>query len=148
MNSTARLPGVRLISLPRHTHENGELIVVQGAQHVPFAIARVFIVSALKGALRGQHAHKACTQFLMCTSGAISVACTDGFDTEVFALEGPGTGLLISPGIWASQTNLKINSVLTVLCDQEYDADDYIRNFDEFKAFKSSKTPTVSGETK
>ena len=140
MNSASCLVGVRLISLPRQTQQSGDLIVVQGDQHVPFAIARVFVVSALKGALRGQHAHKACTQFLICTSGTISVECTDGLETQVFSLESNGTGLLVSPGIWASQTYLKSNSVLTVICDKGYDADDYIRNFDEFKAFRSSHT--------
>jgi hypothetical protein len=41
-------------------------------------------------------------------------------------------GLIIPPGIWAQQTYLTENSVLTVLCDKLYQAADYIRDYEEF----------------
>ncbi|EMY76157.1 WxcM-like domain protein [Leptospira weilii serovar Ranarum str. ICFT] len=41
-------------------------------------------------------------------------------------------GLLIPPGIWSTQQYLNINSVLLVLCDRGYEAEDYIRNYDKF----------------
>ena len=40
--------------------------------------------------------------------------------------------LLIPPGIWAQQTYTVENSILTVLCDRIYEAEDYIREYNIF----------------
>lgn len=129
---------VSLIDLPYHLDDNGDLVVMDGLIHVPFAIARVFVVRALVGAIRGQHAHKACNQLLTCPLGSIEVHCDDGRDVATYVLDRPNVGLLVPPGIWAQQTYLALDSVLTVLCDRPYEPQDYIRNYDEFKAYRTA----------
>jgi dTDP-4-dehydrorhamnose 3,5-epimerase-like enzyme len=124
---------IALIDLPHHFENNGNLIVMEGNKQVPFSIARVFIVKAPKDEVRGQHSHKKCTQFLICNSGSVEVICDDGTNRQIYLLNKPNKGLLIPPGIWAQQTYLMENSILTVLCDRPYEADDYIREYDEFK---------------
>lgn len=84
-------------------------------------------------------------QFLICTHGSIVVECTDGRTSTAFTLDRPEAGLLIPAGIWATQTYKAPDSVLTVLCDQPYEPDDYIRDFESYKAFRRSK-PIASGE--
>ena len=113
-----------------------DLVVIEGQNQVPFAIARVFVVRAPAGAIRGQHAHKACTQLLTCPIGSVDVLCDDGFETASYILDRPNTGLLIPPSIWAQQTYRAPGSVLTVLCDRPYEAEDYIRDYTEFKAYR------------
>lgn len=135
------LSTARLISLPRQVQPSGDLVVAQGMLHVPFSIARVFVVRGQEGALRGQHAHRRCVQFLICTHGSIVVKCTDGKDSTEFTLDRPESGLLIPAGIWAAQTYKVADSVLTVLCDQPYEPDDYIRDFENYKAFRRSESP-------
>jgi hypothetical protein len=44
-------------------------------------------------------------------------------------------GLLILPGVWAEQKYLENSSILTVLCDQPFNEEEYIRNYDEFKKY-------------
>ena len=44
-----------------------------------------------------------------------------------------GKGLLIPAGIWAFEKYINEGSVLMVLCDQAYEKDDYIFNYEEFK---------------
>jgi hypothetical protein len=131
------LAEVKLIALPYDVAVNGDLVVMQGLTHIPFAIERVFVVRGFEGAVRGQHAHKACSQFLTCPYGRVEVLCNDGSDVLTITLDRPDVGLLIRPSIWAEQTYLTANSVLTVLCDKPYEPEDYIRDFDEFKLYRA-----------
>ena len=130
MNSD--LSQVKIIQLPHHFEENGDLIVMEKFKNVPFEIQRVFVVRAPKGAIRGQHSHIRCTQLLTCPSGIIDVQCDDGKNKSYFTLNHPNMALLIPPGIWAQQTYTVENSILTVLCDRIYEAEDYIREYNIF----------------
>ena len=130
------ISAVRPFDLPYDVAENGDLVVMEGLKHVPFAIARVFFVRASAGAIRGQHAHKACTQFMTCTVGSVEVFYDDGRETATYILDQPYVGLLVPPSIWAQQTYLTPDSVLTVLCDRPYEPQDYIRDYSDFRAYR------------
>jgi dTDP-4-dehydrorhamnose 3,5-epimerase-like enzyme len=130
----------RLISFPRHVAGNGALRVYESPIDVPFAIQRVFTVSAKKGDVRGRHAHKACTQLLVCGSGQIRVTCDEGASTSEHTLDGAGPGLLVSPGVWASEEYLTDDALLVVLCDRPYESDDYIRDYAAFKEYVGRQT--------
>ena len=132
------ISAVNTSELPCYFDDNGDLVVMEGLTHVPFAIARVFVVRAPVGAIRGQHAHKACTQFLACPIGSVEVLCDDGREVVTYILDQPHFGLLIPPSIWAKQTFLAIGSVLTVLCDRPYEPQDYIRDYADFKAYRKA----------
>lgn len=131
------LNSIYLIKLPHHFEENGDLIVMEGLINIPFKIARVFVVRAPQYSIRGQHAHKMCAQFLTCPQGTVEVKCNDGENSASFELNHPNIGLYIPPSIWAEQKYVSQNSTLTVLCDQPYDAEDYIRNYDEYIKFRN-----------
>lgn len=111
------------------------LCVYEGGQHVPFDIRRVFTVSAREGDTRGDHAHKQCTQLLICVSGKIRVSCDDGSFVTQHLLDNMGAGLLVPPGIWAKEEYVTDSAVLMVLCDRHYEVDDYIRDYNDFKTF-------------
>jgi len=72
---------VTLIKLPHHFEDNGDLVGMARVTQVPFPIARVFVVWAPAGAIRGQHAQKACTPFLTCFADSAEVLCDDGLET-------------------------------------------------------------------
>ena len=126
---------VKLIELPFHADNNGDLVVVEG-KIIPFSIKRVFNVRQQKGDIRGKHAHIHCSQLLICTNGCVEVTCYDTVSTEVFTLNKPNFALFIAPGIWADQKYIENNTILTVLCDRPYEKSDYIHSYDEFKVFK------------
>jgi hypothetical protein len=130
------IKSVLVIELPRHFAANGDLVVMERVSHIPFVIARVFVVLAPVGAIRGQHAHKQCAQFLTCPAGRVDVLCDDGVEKVTHVLDQPGIGLLIPPSIWAQQTYQVAGSLLTVLCDRPYEAEDYIRDYEEFLAYR------------
>ena len=130
------MKSVKLIELPYHKEINGDLVVAEGENSViPFSIKRVFNVRAQKGNIRGRHAHRHCSQLLICTNGAVEVKCDNSSTTEIYVLDTPNIGLFIEPGIWADQKYLENNTILTVLCDRPYEEADYLRNYDDFKLF-------------
>jgi UDP-2-acetamido-3-amino-2,3-dideoxy-glucuronate N-acetyltransferase len=130
------ITSVYLVKLPHHFEDNGDLVVMEGLVNVPFVIARVFVVRAPEGSVRGQHAHKACAQFLTCPRGSVEVVCTDGANTAEFELNHPNIGLYIPSGIWAEQRYKTKDAALTVLCDRGYEPEDYIREYSEFLVYR------------
>ena len=137
--SHSTLDDVRLISLRTMGNAvDGILAVSQCGQDVPFIADRLFTVSAPARAVRGHHAHRALQQFLICVHGTIDVVVDDGATRRSFCLNHPSQALYVPAGIWGEQTYVENGSVLAVLCDAPYDEADYIRDRDEFLAFKSA----------
>jgi hypothetical protein len=125
-------------ALKLHASDNGDLVVVEGGREVPFPIARVFTVRAGVGAVRGEHAHKRCAQFLMAVNGAIDVLCDDGSAKRPCRLDRADLGLLLPPSIWAIETFRAPHSVLLVLCDQPFAESDYIRDYQPFLSWRKA----------
>ena len=125
---------VKLIELPYLKENNGDLVVVEG-EIIPFSIKRVFNVRQQKGDIRGRHAHRHCSQLLICTNGAVEVKCDDSRTTEIYVLDQPNFGLFIPPGIWADQKYIENNTILTVRCDRLFEEADYLRNYEDFMLF-------------
>ena len=128
----------RLIELPRHARADGEVVVAEATAQVPFRIERMFALSAPAGAKRGRHAHRLCSQFMICVSGAVDVVCEDGRKKDIFALERRDQALLVPPGLWNTVEFRQDESVLIVLCDRIYEAHDYIHDYSEFLSFREA----------
>ena len=132
------MESVQLIQFPFFKEDNGELSVFeQNPKAIPFQIKRIFNVRADKGSIRGQHAHRLCSQMLICSNGSIEVFCDDSSNQEVFLLDNPNFGLLVPPGVWAEQRYVLNNTTMTVICDRLYEAEDYISDYELFKDFVS-----------
>ena len=56
----------------------------------------------------------------------------DGAGREEIPLSGPGRAVYLPPMVWGVQFNFSPDAVLLVLASDQYDADDYIRDYDEF----------------
>jgi dTDP-4-dehydrorhamnose 3,5-epimerase-like enzyme len=129
---------VKIIQFPIFEEDNGELSVFeQNTEAIPFHIKRIFNVRSDKGSFRGHHAHRQCSQLLICSNGSIEILCDDSLNKKFFLLDKPNYGLLVPPGIWAEQKYLEDNSTMTVICDRPYEADDYISDYNLFKEFNS-----------
>ena len=130
------IDSVKLIKFPVFKEEIGELSVFeQNSEFIPFSIKRIFNVRSEIDSIRGMHAHRLCSQILICSNGSIEVLCDDSFNKKVFLLDKPNYGLLVPPGIWAEEKYIEKNSSMTVICDRFYEAEDYISDYDIFKEF-------------
>ncbi|MEY4670099.1 MAG: hypothetical protein RL518_2798 [Pseudomonadota bacterium] len=111
----------------------GNLTVGEFERHVPFVPKRYFMVFGVPSAeVRGEHAHHACHQFLICVRGACSVLADDGTYREEFRLDTPTKGVYLPPLTWGVQYKYTPDAVLLVFASDYYDPNDYIRDYDEF----------------
>jgi len=113
----------------------GSLSVGEFGRSVPFIPERYFLVYDVPTAeTRGEHAHHVCHQFLVAVKGTIHVVADDGNNREEFILDNPTLGIHLPPMTWGIQYRYSHDAVLMVFASHYYDAADYIRNYDEFKA--------------
>lgn len=128
---------IQTIKIRNYPDVNGNLAFVEGGKDVPFQIARVFYVYGVHpGDIRGQHAHRACHQFLICVHGSVTVTCDDGRNKKTFELNTPLTGLHIPPSIWAEQRYATSETMLMVLADRLFDESDYIRDYSAYLEYR------------
>ena len=124
---------IQLIQLPKILDARGNLSVVQQLQQIPFAIQRVYwIYDVPGGELRGSHAFKTCSEFIVALSGSYDVVLHDGVSEYRFHLNRSYYGLFVPPMTWRTLENFSTNSLALVMCSHAFNAGDYIRDFDEF----------------
>ena len=129
-----------LCELNKMHDPEGNLTFMYENVHVPFPINRVFYSYDIPGGEdRGAHAHKECHQFLIAASGAFEVVLDDGINKRTVLLNRPFWGLHVPPGIWASEQGFSSGSICLVLASHGYDADDYIRDYDDFLEYIKTK---------
>lgn len=134
--TTSLVQGVRLFELNHVTDLRGDLCAAEIEKDLPFTPKRVFYVYNVPDArVRGEHAHKECHQFLIAVRGSISVVADDGQHREEFLLDRPWLGLHLPPHVWGIQYKYSSDALLMVLASHEYDANDYIRDYEEFLRF-------------
>ena len=125
----------RLIELPRIVDARGNLTVGEFGRSIPFHPQRYFIVYQVPLVeTRGEHAHRECHQLLVGVRGRLSVIADDSRHREEFLLDRPNVGLYLPPMVWGIQYKYSPDAVLLVFASHYYDAEDYIRNYDQFLA--------------
>ncbi len=113
--------------------ERGKLVVVEGAQDIPFDIQRVFyIYGSDSEVVRGQHANRNSEFVLINVSGSSKVRVDNGFEEEIIELNRPRMGLYLPTMLWKDMYDFSVDSVLLVLANTHYDGHEYIRDYDEF----------------
>lgn len=127
----------QLIEIPKIQDRRGNLSVVEGAT-IPFVSKRVYyLYDVPSGSKRGGHAHKEQKEFLVALSGSFDVILKDGKSTQVVTLNKPNFGLLIVEGIWRELQNFSAGAICLVFASDEFNEDDYIREYKNFKLFKN-----------
>lgn len=123
----------RLIKLPKISDPRGNLTFIEGHNHIPFDIKRVYYLYDVPGgADRGGHAHKALQQLIIGISGSFDVHLDDGHEKKTVHLNRGYDGLLIPTMIWREIDNFSSAAVCLVMASERYDEDDYYRNYDDF----------------
>lgn len=129
-----------LIELDKHhSDRKGNLTVVENEITLPFDVKRVYYLYDVPGGeSRGSHAHKALEQLIVAASGSFTVTLDDGKNKKSFFLNRPYMGLYIKPGMWRDLDDFSSGAVAMVLASEVYQAEDYIRDYDAFLAFRRS----------
>jgi acetyltransferase-like isoleucine patch superfamily enzyme/dTDP-4-dehydrorhamnose 3,5-epimerase-like enzyme len=137
--AATRVDGVTFHHLPLVEDMRGDLSVGEFSRTIPFVPRRYFFVFNVPSReVRGEHAHIACQQFLICVSGSVSILVDDGKTREEFLLDSRNLGLHIPPMTWGVQYRYSPDAILLVFASEFYDEKDYIRDYAEFLARKAS----------
>jgi len=129
-----------MVELPKISDPRGNLTFIEGGNHVPFNIKRVYYLYDVPGgAERGGHAHKELSQLIIAMSGSFDVLIDDGKEKQRFHLNRSYQGLYICPMIWRELDNFSSGSVCMVLASNYYDESDYYRDYKTFLAAAKSE---------
>lgn len=124
----------RILKFAKHGDERGALVVVEGNKDIPFEIKRIFyIYGSDDSVVRGQHANRKSEFLLVCVAGSCKVKTDDGRgNQEIFTLDNPNEGLYIPKLVWKDMYEFSSDCVLLCLSSENYDSNEYIRDFDAF----------------
>lgn len=129
--------GARLVRLHAVEEARGLLTVGEVGRQVPFTPRRYFVVSGVPDEnIRGEHAHLALHQFLVCLAGSVVAEVDDGRARRAITLDTPRVGLHMAPMVWGAQHHYSRDAVLLVLASHEYDPADYVREYSRYRELK------------
>jgi hypothetical protein len=123
----------RVIDLLKISNRRGNITPVEGENHVPFDIERVYYLYDVPGgSIRGGHAHKELQQLVVSVMGAFDVVLDDGFRKKSVRLDRAYFGLYVPNMIWRELENFSSGGICLVLASLPYDEADYYRDYGKF----------------
>ena len=128
---------MNIITLKSFDDHRGSLLPLE-FENLPFEPKRIFIVNNVPlNDIRGNHSHYETKQLLICINGTVDVILHDGLNETIYSLT-KNQQILIPELIWDSQKFTSENSEIIVLCSTNFNLDDYIFDFEEFKKIKQN----------
>jgi hypothetical protein len=125
----------RLIDLPVIPDHRGNLTFIEGGQHVPFDIQRVFYLYDVPGGeSRAGHALIDVEQLIIAASGSFDVVLDYGDARDVVTLNRSYVGLYLPSLVWRELENFSSGAVCLVLASAHYDEGSYYRDYDQFRS--------------
>ncbi|MCS7210752.1 MAG: GNAT family N-acetyltransferase, partial [Chloroherpetonaceae bacterium] len=128
-----------LIEFDRIGNPSIGYISVAEKDALPFQVRRIYwTYFTPHDVIRGGHAHRRLNQIIVSLSGTIKLK-TETIDGEVkeFILDRPNVGLYIGEMTWR-EIQFSHNAVLLCIASEEYDEEDYIRNYEDFRKMTAS----------
>lgn len=137
----------KILNLPKISDPRGNLSIIEQIKQIPFEIKRVHWIYDVPGGLdRGGHAYKETEEFIVALSGSFDVVIDDGAHKTTYPLNRSYFGLYVPKGMWRTMTNFSTNSLALVLSSTAYDENDYVSDYEEYKAWRldASRLPVKS----
>lgn len=126
-----------ILNLPKFFDARGNLSFVEQENQIPFVIKRTYwLYDVPGGESRGGHAYRENEEFIVALSGSFDVILDDGKEKTTYTLNRSYYGLFVPKGLWREMKNFSTNSLALILSSKNYDANDYVRDYDEFLKLK------------
>lgn len=123
-----------LINLPKFLDLRGNLSFIEEDTHLPFKIKRVYwIYDVPGGEHRGGHAFRNTDELIVALSGSFEVVLTDSASEIVFPLNRSYYGVIVPKLYWRKLQNFSTNALALIIASTEYDDNDYIRDFEDYR---------------
>lgn len=137
-----RLEEARVLNLPKIQDPRGNLSFVENESQIPFDIHRCYwIYDVPGGETRGGHAFKEQHEVIIVMSGSVDIVVDDGEREKTISLNRSYYGLYLPNGLWRQMVNFSTNSFVLVLASTNFDRNDYIYEYDEFKLASFEEIP-------
>ena len=131
---------IKKIKIKSFKSFSGKLIPISFDEKFPFSIKRIFFLYGIKNKMRGDHAHKKCSQLFMAVSGKMILNIRTPYSKKNFLISKNSKHvILVPPKYWCSVKFIEKNSVLMVMNDRNYEFKDYLETFDEYKKYLLKK---------
>jgi len=131
---------IKNFKIKSFSKSSGKLIPISFNKKFPIKVKRVFFIYGRKNKIRGEHAHKKCSQFFIPIFGKIILnAQTPNNKKKIILNHLSKNAVLVPPKYWCSIKFVNKNSILMVVCDQYYNVSDYLKNFKEYKNYLRKK---------
>jgi oxalate decarboxylase/phosphoglucose isomerase-like protein (cupin superfamily) len=128
----------KIIEFPKIHDPRGNLSFFEYPKQLPFEIVRTYwIYDVPGGESRGSHAFREQQEIIVALSGSFDVVLHDGKKEIKFSLNRSYYGLYIPKMYWRRLENFSTNSLALIVSDRNYEENDYLRDFDEFKLLKN-----------
>lgn len=124
----------KIINFNEYLDDRGSLVAIEDSCGLPFDINRIYYIFGLeKGASRGYHAHRKLHQIAVCIAGSCKMVLDNGVDREEVYMKSPKFGIDLPPMLWHEMYDFSDDCIMLVLASDQYDEDDYIRDYLAFK---------------
>ena len=131
---------IRKFKLKSYSRISGKLMPINFDKKFPIKVKRIFIINGKKNKIRGEHAHKKCSQFFIPIQGKMTLIIeTPNNKKSIILSRFSKTTALVPPKYWCSIKFLEKNSILMVACDKRYEPNDYLESFEEYEEYLRKK---------
>lgn len=136
-NDRTKVAGCEILHIKTiSTVGSGELSFIEATHDTSFDFKRLYYISKVpEGTRRGFHAHKRLKQLIFCPYGRVQLVLENRNGREEIELSDPSIGVVIEEPTWREMLWLQSDSVLCVAASDFYEAEDYIRDYQEFKRY-------------
>ena len=127
---------IKKFKIKTYSSITGKLIPLVFNKKFPMKVKRIFFVYGKKNKIRGDHAHKKCSQFFIPIFGKVILDIkTPKMKKKIVLNHLSKIAVLVPPKYWCSIKFTNKNSILMVVCDKYYDFDDYLESFDDYTKY-------------
>lgn len=112
--------GYKILNFPLFKDFRGSLIPFELNNNFPFAVKRVYLVTANNHAKRGGHAHKIESEMFVAAQGSVKALIHDGTKEEVITLDQQNRGLVVHPYCWHEFYDFSADAVLLCFSSTHY----------------------------
>ena len=131
---------IQKVKIKSFTSVSGKLIPFTFNKNFPIPVKRIFFLFGKKNKIRGDHAHKKCSQLFIAISGKMLLKVKTPTTSKAFIIEEKNRyGVLVPPKYWCSVKFIKKKSILMVINDRKYEFKDYLETFNSYKEYLQKK---------
>tara|TARA_B100001996_G_scaffold244535_1_gene189346 strand:- start:251 stop:655 length:405 start_codon:yes stop_codon:yes gene_type:complete len=131
---------IKKVKIKSFISVSGKLVPFTFNKNFPIPVKRIFFLYGKKNKIRGDHAHKKCSQLFIAISGKMLLKVKTPTTSKAFVIEEKNKyGVLVPPKYWCSIKFIKKKSILMVINDRKYEFKDYLETFNSYKKYLQKK---------